>query len=119
MNKVITHCADTKALITELQKNYPEQLDENNVWLLLQGNKTPTVRNGKETLAYVAVSNEQLAQLQQMQSITVLGDYADVFADKVKKAIYDRVYDQTPIAYTDENGKKVTANKPEKFGVFA
>ena len=50
--------------------------------------------------------------------VTVLGTYAEVFADAELKAVYDRIYPPT-YSYSDESGETVMIEKPERFGVFA
>ncbi len=81
--------------------------------------KTPTVRNGDETLALVRCSNTTLEMLDALKSLQVLGSYEEVLADKKLKAIHDRVYPRKPINYKDENGKKHTYTPPERIGAFA
>lgn len=122
MNDYITYCADTTALIAELQTVAPTLVSTNPDTGEVSFNvpKTPTVRNGNETLALVRdMDGSLLALSAQLTTLTVLGTYDEVFADPAKRDIYDRVYDQTPISFTDEDGTQHTFTPPEKFGVFA
>lgn len=122
MNDYITYCADTTALATELEAVAPEKIniDPESGAVSFNVPKTPTVRNGGETLALVRdMDGSLLALADQLSSLTVLGTYEEVFADAAKKEIYDRVYDQTPVILTDEDGVESTYTPPEKFGVFA
>lgn len=104
MIDLITHCADTAALAGACPEG------------VLPHAKTPTVHGTGETLALVRVqSEEELAQLQALPCLHILGSYEEVFADPEKKAIYDRIYPREPILL--ENGGEYIP--PERFGVFA
>ena len=83
MNDVLIFCPDTTVLIAELQEIFPDRvhIDEDTEDATYIITKTPTVRNGDETLALVRVSDEDLADMQGMTSLTVLGTYEEVFGD--------------------------------------
>lgn len=108
MIDLITYCADTTQLQSELESLGFEALPLP---------KTPSVRNGSETLALVRVND--LAELAPFTCLTVLGTYEEVFADPDKRAIYDRIYPRTPVVWTDEAGQRQEYVPPEQFGVFA
>ncbi|OOZ36105.1 hypothetical protein [Solemya velesiana gill symbiont] len=122
MNDYITYCNNTQALVAELQVKAPEliHLDEQTGKATFLVPKTPTVRNGAETLALVRDIDGTLLQLaEQFDHLEVLGTYEEVFADPAKREIYDRVYDQTPRTVHGPDGETLTYTPPEKFGVIA
>ena len=108
MIDLITYCSDTEQLMTEIQQAGFERIP------LV---KTPTQRNGNETLALVRV--EDVADIEKWSFLTILGTYEEVFADPELLTIYDRIYSRTPITVTDEEGNEYTYTPPDKFGVFA
>ena len=119
MTDYITHCTDTAALVTELLEKAPHfvNVDEQGSASFLVS-KTPTVRNGAETLALVRDIDGSLFEASKaLTTLTVLGTYDEVFADPAKKAIYDRVYVRS-YTYIDDGGIERTALRPEKFGIF-
>jgi hypothetical protein len=120
---LISYCPDTAALAAELSEKLPAYLtlDEATGQPVFLVDKTPTVRNGAETLALLRLSQEEVERLEaaQLSTLTVLGTYEDVFADPAKRAVYDRVYDQRPVTVVDENGVETLVSPPERFGVFA
>jgi len=117
---VITYCSNTSLLIAELQEIMPSliHVDESgHVFFLVS--KTPTVRNGNETMALVRDLDGSLVEMAEgLTHLTVLGTYEEVFADPAKCVTYDRVYDQTPVIYIDEEGIERTHTPPRMFGVF-
>ena len=115
MKDVLTYCPDTTALIAELQEKFPDRIniDEETGEASFILTKTPTVRNGDETLALVRVSDGDLLDMQGLTNLTVLGTYDEVFGDAEKKAIYDRVYPRTPIEL--EGSEQLP---PERIGEF-
>ena len=119
MTDIITYCIDTAALVAELQEKLPDLIDikdpENPRFCV---DKTPTIRNGNKTLALLLVDDNQLTELETLDSLQILGTFEEVFEDPEKKAIYDSVYIRE-YTYIDENGDEQTGLKPEKFGVFA
>ena len=126
MRDVIVYCRDTAALVAELREQLPERLseeDEGNPVFILD--KTPTVRNGDETLSLVRCRDgdpgepDTEVQLNSLESVTVLGTWEEVKADPTKKAIYDRVYPRTPIVWTDDDSVEHTTIPPEEIGRFA
>lgn len=81
--------------------------------------KTPTKRNGDETLSLVRADSATMEMLDSLKSVTVLGTYEEVLVDKKLKAIHDRVYPRKPVKYKDEDGKERTHTPPERIGAFA
>ena len=116
MYDILIFCPDTEALIAELQEKFPDRIsvneDSGEVSYLIT--KTPTVRNGNETLSLVRVSDEDLVDMQGLINLTVLGTYDEVFADPFLQDTYDRVYPRIPIEL--EDGSEWTP--PEKIGEF-
>ena len=131
---LITYCKDTKALMTEVAKVAPDKIvkDEQGNPVGFAVTKTPTIRNGAETLAVVRVDANNLAIIKKLKSLKVLAEVpagGDLLAamTKANKAIYDRVYDQTPRPVLDDkgqpvmdaNGKPMTITPPALCGAFA
>lgn len=121
MIDIITHTTDTAALVAELQEKLPAYIrfdaDGNPTFLV---DKTPTVRNGDETLALLRLPEDKYSELvsADLQNLTILGSFEDVFADPEKTEIYDRVYVQT-FETTDMEGNPITVTRPRMFGAFA
>jgi len=82
---------------------------------------TPTVSNeAGETMWLVMASDGQVGQFARLKSTTNLGAYTAVLNSPPKRAVYDRIYDQTPYEIEDpEGGDPIMVTPPEKFGVFA
>ena len=117
MIDILIHIPNYEELINELKIKAPELLNEDQgVWIYTW---CPSVINNGEVLTLVRVEAEFLNIAEQLGSAVALGTYDDVFGDPDLREIYDRVYDQTPTTWTDEEGVEHTVNKPEKFGVFA
>lgn len=121
MIDIITHTTDTAALVAELQEKLPAYInidaDGNPIFLV---DKTPTVRNGTETLSLLRLSDEKYSELlsANLQNLTILGSFEEVFANPDLKEIYDRVYPRTFETLNFE-GNTITITKPERFGAFA
>ena len=123
----ITYCPDTQALMAEVAKVAPDRIIEDE-----QGNpvgfaidKTPTIRNGNETLSVVRVNDDDLAVLKKLTSIKILAEVpagGDLLAamKKTDRAIYDKVYPRTPVDITDEQGNVIGQyTPPALIGSFA
>jgi len=134
MNDIITYCKDTTALLAEVEAVMPERLIYADNPDCTQGapvgfaiTKTPTKRNGNETLSVVRVTDAELTEIQALTSIKILATapaYGDLLADldtvAANAAIYDRVHDQTPIDITDDAGKVIGTQTPARLiGGFA
>ncbi len=123
----ITYCPDTKALMTEVAKVAPERLikDEQGNPVGFAIDKTPTIRNGAETLSVVRVNDADLAVLKSLKSIKILAEVpagGDLLAamTKANKAVYDKVYPRTPVDITDEQGNVIGQyTPPALIGSFA
>lgn len=130
----ITYCKDTKALLAEVAKVAPDKLvkDEQGNSVSFAITKTPTIRNGMETLAVVRVDANDLALIQKLKTLQVLAKVpagSDLLAamTKADRAIYDRIYDQTPRPVLnnkgqpvkDANGNTMTVTPPALCGCFA
>jgi len=118
---LITYTTDTAALVAELQEKLPKYIhidsNDNPIFLI---DKTPTVRNGTETLSLIRLTDEKYNELlsAELTNLTILGTFEEVFADPDKREIYDRVYIQT-VHLLDLDGNDITVNLPERFGAFA
>ena len=89
-----------------------------------RGDKTPTVRNGIETLAVVRVDDLQTvldSGLEVLASAPAGGFnvYDELFADPAARAIYNRVHRQAGVPYTDDDGASHTFTPSAYIGVFA
>lgn len=126
MFDLITYCADTTALIAELQSKNSQQISTdsagNITWKIT---KTPTVRKGLETLSVVRVDDAGLAEINHLTSLDILsivnaGDDILAAMSPAKRTIYDSVYPRTPFDITDSNGVITgTRQPPELIGAFA
>ncbi len=125
MKDLVTYCPDTSALLAWVEKNCPHLADlsvRENPRLLID--KTPTHRNGEETLAVVRCRDEAeevlMAQADAAGVLSVLGEFAEMKADDSEAwAIYTRVRPLTPVTYTDSKGVKSTVTPAEEMGRFA
>ena len=87
-NYVITHVANTEALLAELETMAPtyvtERGDGTKGWSVAH---TPVVKNQNGSLALSALSNSELAFVESMTTITNLGTYEEFdLNEKVKGA---------------------------------
>lgn len=119
MIEAITYCSD----VEKLQPCGLLHRNDDDESLFFEGSKTPTIRNGVETMALVRVESEQLlidSGLAVLASCEIGGDaFAAVFADPDAAEIYNRVYDQTPTTSIDDDGIEHTHTPPQRFGAFA
>ena len=111
MIETITYCKDTKALIAELKEKYPDYIHEDNFGI----DKTPTVKNGSETMALVMIDEDVLKNI---NSLINLGTFEEVFNDTDKLNIYNRIYVRS-FTYKDIDGNDQIGLRPEIFGGFA
>ena len=127
MKDILTHCPDTGAFLAEVESIDPERIvhgeASNPIGVIVD--KTPTVRNGAETLAVVRVDAELLAQLKGMTTISILAEvdaYGDLLGamSTANREIYDRVYPRPETDILDDEGNVVgTSRAPELIGGFA
>ena len=131
---VIVHCKDTESFVTELKNTASCKMEKSGKEMdrvrmkidsvdsekpklkILKSNHGP--KNGKETLRLHRANAEDLVDLETFDNLTILGTYEEVFTDPAKRAIYDRVYDQTTIDVNDVKGRKTMYTPPERFVVF-
>lgn len=117
MLDVLCYIPNSAGLMPELQEKAPELISESGGFSVT---KTPVITNpGGESLILIRCDDALVTVFEELNALIMLGTYDDVFADPDLREIYDRVYDQAPTIYIDENGLEHTVNKPEKFGVFA
>lgn len=120
---VVTYCKDTDLLVAEIAEKFPNRLNNenpNSPKFVIQ--KSPTVRNGNETLALVRVTVKSLAILNKLENLQVLGTYADIFSDADKLEIYNRIYPQSIIKVpdpADPENSQVDYFEDRRFAVFA
>jgi len=113
MTDQITYTTDISLLQAEISLKFPDFIDdEGNI---LGITKTPTIHNGKASLALV---RNPAVEFSQLDNLTLLGTYEEVFADPKKKAIYDSVYPPALTYFDQELDKEAVVIPPEKFGVF-
>lgn len=114
MTDIVTYCSDTSILVEELKEKFPQLLTSTGEFNI---EKTPTIRNGDETLALVRTNNLEL--LEQLDSLIVLGTFEDIKADPEKLEAYDRIYPREPITYLSEDQQTVlTYEPPFEFAKF-
>ena len=134
MHDLITYCADTTALMTEVAKIAPDRIieDEKGKPVGFSIDKTPTIRAGNETLSVVRVNDEELSVIKGLKSLKILaqvpagGDLLSAMSS-ADRAIYDRVYPRTPQPVLDDQGQPVldasgnpvTIHPPTLIGRFA
>ena len=121
MIDVISYCPDLEALRAELIAAHSPYITEGKFTVPM----TPIRKVGDESITLLRVSDvalvEAVSGLQVLASAPAGGTAAfDVlFQDPEATAIYDRVYDQSPVTTTDEDGTEHTYTPPRIFGVFA
>ena len=98
---IMTYCEDTKALVQEVKEKHPDKIyiDEETGDAHFTITKTPTKRNGNKTLTLCRVTDEELAILNDLNSLTVLGTYDEIFADPDKLALYKSVWEYIVYIY--------------------
>ena len=131
---LITYCPDTTALMAEVTKVAPDRLvlDDQGNPIGFSIDKTPTIRNGNETLSVIRVGDEELSVIKGLKSLKILAQVpagGDLLAamKATDRAIYDRVYPRTPQPVLDDQGKPVldasgnpvTIQPPALIGQFA
>ena len=116
MIDIITYVPDSAALVTELQEKFPDLVSEEGKFLVT---KTPTHKNDDgESIALVRGDTDLLLVAEQLDSLTALGTFEDVFATPALKEIYDRVYPRTITTWVDDEGVEHTHQASERFGGF-
>jgi len=125
MRDIVTHCTDTAALLVEAMALFPDNVlcDAAGNPVSLACDKTPTIRNGTDTLALLRVTPEQRDVIASMTTVTILGDvpaYDDYLAamSTANRAIYDAVYDQTPQTVTLPDNSTYTFTPSPYIGRF-
>ena len=119
MIDLVLYTPDYQVFLAELDSELLVKDEEGNVtgWIY---DWCPKAENQDgEKLMLVRVEAEFLNTMESLKSVIALGTYDDVLNDVELRVIYDRVYNQTPITWTDEDSVMHTFSKPEKFGVFA
>lgn len=94
MRDLITYAPDVNVLVQELASKLPSYIapDKKGGYAFLVP-KTPTKRVGNSTLSMVRAQNEQeVALLNSLDNLQVLGTRDEVFADPSKLAIYRQFY---------------------------
>jgi len=121
MKDIIMHVKDVQAIFTELLADHPNRVDlsnpENPVFLIEYS--TRVINKDNEFLALVRANDADLELIDGLTNADNLGSYEEVFADPEKLAIYDRIYDRTPVTFTDEDGTEHTMTPSDKFVVFS
>jgi len=112
---LVTYCSDTEALLAEVKEKIPNREDTGRFII----EKSPTIRKDNETLALIRVNANELALLNQLENLTILGTFGEIFSNPDKKAIYDRVYPPRELTYIDDEGEEQTRIEDRRFAVFA
>ena len=121
-NYVITHVANTVAFIAELEALAPSYVitDEDTGTKSWTIQHTPLVKNENGSLAMSILSDDELAFINIMPTITNLGTYEELFANETSHSLYKSIYPyDVPLSYVDENGVDVEYFRPQKIGEFA
>jgi len=128
MFDLITYTKDSVAFLAEVVAKFPDKVvfDEQDPTLALSVliTKTPTIRNGNETLAVVRCDAQELADIKTLTTVVILSEVAlggDLLAamTTANRAIYDSVHSQAPVTYTDQDGVQHTYTPPALIGAFA
>lgn len=127
MIDVITYCPDLEALRAELVATASPyvSVDEETGEGRFNVPMTPIQKNGNESIALLRVTD--LSAVQELSGLQVLASapaggvaaFTALFEDAAATAIYDRVYDQTPVPYVDEDGVTRYNTPGRIFGAFA
>lgn len=138
----VIHIKDLPACIGWFAVNAPEKLkwseDEEGNLIAPIGFKaftgTPLIQNGVAAVSYVRMTVEDAATFRSTPDVTILAEasftgpetadavYAALFADAGALALYDAVYDRTPVQYPnpeDEGGGFLTHTPHDRFGQLA
>jgi len=123
---IMTHVTDSAAFLAELATVLPElvEFDDKDAPLKANFLKTQTIRKGNETLSLLSVDSATLAKLKAMTHINVISQAArwqDIVTklSAANKAIYDRIYDRTPIVVEGMGGTTETITPPVIWAGFA
>ena len=114
----VSYCKDIEKLKEELvEKGFYDE--ESETFNIPNVDRTPVQYgdDGKSTLSFV---QGDLAQLEALDTIVLLGTYEEIFADADKDSMYKSVYPyDVPITYVDEEGVEQSYLRPKKIGLFA
>ena len=123
----ILHIADVPALAAWFAANDPTALSEDGTQIV-GFTRTPTVQSGTAALTYVRVTPTEAAAFEAaMPGVTVLARapytgpgtpdavYAALWSDPDAMALYDAVYDRTPVTTPEGD----TYTPPDRFGQMA
>lgn len=122
----VIHIADVPALVAFFASNAPDMLDEEGASIIGFA-RTPVVQKGAAALAYVRVTPEEEAAFASGPGITILARapytgpetadavYVALFDDPEAVALYDQVYDRSPVSLPEGE----TYTPPARFGVMA
>lgn len=124
----ILHIASVPDLVAWFAATDPSMLDASGV-SITGFPRTPTVTMGDAALAYVRVTEAEKAAFEATApGVTVLAErpyigpetpdevYGDLFSDAASVALYDAVYDRSPIVVDDGQGGTVSYIRPDRFG---
>ncbi|TDE37973.1 hypothetical protein [Antarcticimicrobium sediminis] len=116
-------------LITYFAANAPQHLDlEASPPVIIGFDRTPVAFSGAAGLVYLRILSDRVADWTGIPGVTILAQspctgpdtpddvYATLFADAAMTALYDAVYDRTPVEVDDGAGGTVTVTPPERFG---
>lgn len=140
MIDLITYSDNTAGLIAELQSVSDKLVSVNDETgdQAFTVPKIPTHRKGSETLSLIRVNSglqtlfgldmelsprERAKTKLSLKKLKILGYYdkatdSYVFNSPADEATYNRLYDRTPITFTDDQGNESTYTPPDMLGVF-
>ena len=123
MKQKILHCSNTENLQNQLiEAGYYHQYNDgrdNEPYLPVEA-EGMSVNKDNQRLTCVLLNTSQEAQINKIESLTILGTYPEIFDNPEKLKIYDSIYDRSEKTEIDpETKEEVTHKPPDKFSEFA
>ena len=119
MQDLIFWGSDYSAFLIEARERSPELVGQDENGYFTKYTKTPMKTNQDgEFMLLVRASDDQVGYFARLSTINNLGAYVAVLNAQPHRAIYDRIYDQSPREIINEDGSTSTYTPPEKFGEF-
>ncbi len=125
----ILHVASVPDLITYFATNAPQHLDmEASPPVIIGFDRTPVTFSGAAGLVYLRLAATHVEDWMSVPGVTILAQapctgpdtpdavYGALFADPAMTALYDAVYDRSPLDVDDGEGGTITVTPPERFG---
>lgn len=125
----ILHIVSVPDLITYFATNAPQHLDMGGSPPVITGfDRTPVTFSGAAGLVYLRLPADHVADWTGVPGVTILAQarctgpdtpdavYDALFADPAMTALYDSVYDHSPVEVDDGEGGTITVTPPDRFG---